>query len=243
MALAVAPASGENEQKARRTELKLVSVDGVKAAQRFAASRTGSVAFAVMTEDGQIRGFNVSTQFRSASVTKAMLMVAVLRRAANRPLSGGEQALLKPMITESDNKAAQTVYRSVGDLGLLAISSAVHMRHFQPVGALFETRITAADQARLFLRIDRLAPNRHRAYARQLLSGIVAPQRWGIAPIAQARHFRVFFKSGWRKGIEHQVALLERTGRRIALAVLTSGESAAYGRATEAGIASRVLAR
>ena len=101
---------------------------------------------------------------------------------------------------------------------------------------------TARDMTRLFLRIDRLVPERHRAYARALLSGIIGPQRWGIAPVAQARHFAVFFKSGWRKKIEHQVALLERFGRRIALAVLTSGESAADGRATEAGIASRILA-
>lgn len=219
-----------------------MSATGIRDAQRFAASRTGVVGFAVMTENGHIQGYNASAQFRSASVTKAMLLVAVLRRAATRALSGGEKALLKPMITESDNKAALTVYRSVGDLGLLAIGHAVHMRSFQPVGALFETRITPADQARLFLRIDRLAPKRHRGYARQLLAGIVAPQRWGIAPVAAARHFKVFFKSGWRKGIEHQVALLERAGRRIALAVLTSGEAAAYGRATEAGIASRVLA-
>jgi hypothetical protein len=68
------------------------------------------------------------------------------------------------------------------------------------------------------------------------------PQRWGIVGVATARHFKVFFKGGWREGIEHQVALLERFGRRIALAVLTSGESAADGRSTEAGIASRVLA-
>ena len=58
----------------------------------------------------------------------------------------------------------------------------------------------------------------------------------------RARHFTVFFKSGWREDIEHQVALLERFGKRLSLAVLTSGESAAAGRATEAGIAARVLA-
>ena len=49
-------------------------------------------------------------------------------------------------------------------------------------------------------------------------------------------------EGGWRAGIDHQVALLERFDRLIALAVFTSGESAADGRATEAGIASRVLA-
>jgi Beta-lactamase enzyme family len=220
----------------------LVSSSGIGEAQRFAAARTGEVAFAVMTEDGQIRGFNASAQFRSASVTKAMLMVAVLRRARARPVSAHEKALLKPMITASDNEAADTVYAAVGDLGLQAVAHAAHMRNFLGVGALFESRITAADQVRLFLQIDRLVPKRHRAYARQLLSGIIAPHRWGIVPVAQARHFQVFFKGGWREDIEHQVALLERFGRRIALAVLTSGESSTTGRATEAGIASRVLA-
>ena len=195
-----------------------------------------------MTESGRISGYNADLQFRSASVTKAMLLVAVLRHAGTRPLSAHEKALLKPMITESDNDAAETIYASFGDLGLQAVAQAAHMRNFLGVGALFESRITAADQVRLFLRIDRLVPERHRAYARALLSGIIGPQRWGIAPVAQARHFTVFFKSGWRKKIEHQVALLERFGRRIALAVLTSGESAADGRATEAGIASRILA-
>jgi hypothetical protein len=195
-----------------------------------------------MTEDGRIRGRNLSTQFRSASVTKAMLMVAIMRRAPTRPLSAHEKALLKPMITASDNEAAETVYKTVGDLGLQAVAHAAHMRNFLGVGALFETRITAADQVRLFLRIDQLVPERHHAYARELLSSIIGPQRWGIAAVATARHFKVFFKSGWREDLEHQVALLERFGRRIALAVLTSGETAATGRATEAGVASRVLA-
>ncbi len=146
------------------------------------------------------------------------------------------------MITASDNKAADKVYDGVGDLGLQAVARAARMRHFLGVGALYETRTTAADQARFFLRIDRLVPARHRAYLRELLAGVIAPQRWGIVPVAATRHFTVFFKSGWREGIEHQVALLERAGRRVALAVLTSGESAAVGRATQAGIAARVLA-
>jgi hypothetical protein len=68
-------------------------------------------------------------------------------------------------------------------------------------------------------------------------------QRWGIAPVAEERGFHVMFKGGWRIGIFHQVALLERDGRRIAVAVLTSGTDHGYGRETQAGIAARVLAR
>lgn len=87
-------------------------------------------------------------------------------------------------------------------------------------------------------------PERHRAYTRALLGGIVPWQRWGIAPVASARDFAIFFKGGWRHQLVHQVALLERAGRRVALAILTSGEAtSAYGQATLAGIAARVLAR
>lgn len=171
-----------------------------------------------------------------------MLLVAVLRRAPDRALTEQEDALLRPMITRSSNKAARTVYDTYGDTALTDVARAARMTHFQAVGAPFEVRITAADQARLFLRIDTLVPERHRAYARELLQGIVPRQRWGIAPVAERRGFQVFFKSGWRKGIAHQAALLERDGRRVALAVLTSGEpTLAYGQATLAGIAARVL--
>jgi hypothetical protein len=198
----------------------------------------------VATPDGRIRGANLTTEHRSASVVKAMLLVAVLRRAPRRPLRPAETKLLKPMIVRSSNRTARTVYATVGDQGLQAVARAAHMRGLRTVGAVFETRITAADQARLFLRIDKLVPKRHRAYARALLAGIVKPQRWGIAPVARSRHYRIFFKGGWRKGITHQVALLEREGRRVALAILTTGEpTLAYGEATLAGIAARALQR
>jgi hypothetical protein len=175
-------------------------------------------------------------------MSKAMLLVAALRGASDRSLAAHEHALLRPMITESSNDAAREVYDAYGDTALIAVARAAGMTRFQAVGAPFEMRITAADQARFFLRIDKLVPKRHRAYARQLLGGIVKGQRWGIAPVAERRHFRVYFKGGWRKGITHQAALLERDGRRIALAVLTSdGPSVAYGQATLAGVAARVL--
>ena len=153
-----------------------------------------------MAADGRVHGHNADVQFRSASMTKAMLMVAVLRGAATRPLTSREKRWLGPMITESDNDAGRKVYRRVGDVGLSAVASAARMRHFLPVGALFEARITAADQARFFLRIDRLVPKRHRDYARALLAGIVGPQRWGIAPVAAAPPLRRLLQGGLAQG-------------------------------------------
>ena len=223
-------------------EPRLEAWGGVEEARRWARRRAGTVAFAVLRPGGAIRGVQVDRRFPSASVVKAMLALAVVREARNRDLSAGERALLGPMIAVSDNDAASTLYRRVGGAGLYSVARAARMTRFADVGNWADAQITAGDQARLFLRIDRLAPERHRGYLRRLLGSIVSWQRWGIAPVAGRRGFEIMFKGGWRTAIAHQVALLQRDGRRMSLAVLTSGSpSDAYGRATEEGIAARVL--
>lgn len=225
-------------------EPRIVAWGGVEEARRWARRRAGTVAFAVARPGGAIHGLQVDHRFPSASVVKAMLALAVLREARNRDLTASERALLGPMITVSDNNAASTIYRRVGGAGLYRVAHAARMTRFADVGNWADAQLTAADQVRLFVQIDRLVPRRHRAYLRHLLGSIVAWQRWGIAPVARRRGFAIMFKGGWRTAIAHQVALLERDGTRISLAVLTSGSpSGAYGRETEAGIAARVLAR
>jgi hypothetical protein len=220
----------------------LATARGIAAARRFARTRAGTVAFAVLDEAGRLRGLRRTVQFPSASVSKAMLMVAVLRRARDRALTAPERALLRPMVTASDNDAADAVYAAVGGPALSAVAAAAGSRRFGELGHWAAEQITAADQARLFLRIDALVPARHRAYARALLSSIIPAQRWGIAPVARRRAMRIFFKGGWRAGIVHQVALLERGGRRVSLAILCRDPpSQAYGQATLKGIAARVL--
>lgn len=224
-------------------EPRLVALGGIQEAQRFARRRGGTIGFAVAVPGERIRGVNVNHRFYSASVVKAMLALAVVRAARDRALTAGERALLRPMITVSDNAAASTVYARVGRDALLRIARAAGMTRFDVGFNWADALLTARDQARLFLRIDRLAPRRHRSYLRELLGSIVSWQRWGIAPVAEERGFHIMFKGGWRIGIFHQVALLERDGRRIALAVLTSGTDHGYGRETQAGIAARVLGR
>jgi beta-lactamase family protein len=223
---------------------RLLDRGGIARARRWARRREGAVAFAVKAPGRPIRGLRAGRQFPSASVVKAMLALAVVREARHRDLTASERALLTPMIRESDNDAADDVYFGlVGGVGLQRVARAAHMRRFTEVGYWANELITAADQARLFVRIDRLAPRRHRRFLRRLLASIVPWQRWGIAPLAERRGFHVMFKGGWRIGIGHQVALLERDGRRVALAVLTSGTGDPYARATEAGIARRLLAK
>jgi hypothetical protein len=218
----------------------------VKAARGWAAKRIGDVSFAVRTER---RGWSwrAGTRYRSASLVKAMLLVAYLRRGdvRHRPLRAGERALLDPMVRFSDNDAASAIHLRVGLPALSALARRVGMRHFLPHPAWGGSTVTAIDQARFFLRIDRLIPRRHRPYAMRLLRGIIAGQRWGI-PEARPRGWRVAFKGGWGKGVtrqvDHQAALLTNHGMRVSIAVLTADNpSDGYGFATVRGVAARLL--
>jgi hypothetical protein len=221
----------------------IVRPGGVRAARRFARARAGTVSFAVIGGGTGLRGLRQGRHQPSASLSKAMVLAAVLRAARDRPLTGAERALLGPMVTRSDNDAAIAAYALVGPPGMLDVARAAGMRSFVDVGHWSDAQVTAADQARLFWRLDHVLPPRHRAYARRLLAGIVPPQRWGLAPVAERRGLRVLFKGGWRRGLTHQAARLERGGRHAALAVLIAGgPKGAYDRATIAGIARRVLA-
>ena len=126
------------------------------------------------------------------------MLVAYLRHIGRRPPRPAERAQLGPMITRSDNGRADTVYRWVGDAALRALAARAGMRSFSVSGYWGYAQITAADQARFFLRIDRLVPPASRRYARRLLSSVVSWQRWGFSRAAHRAGFRIFFKGGWR---------------------------------------------
>ena len=215
-------------------------------ARAWAAQRQGDVSFAVRTER---RGWSWrgAATYRSASLVKAMLLVAYLRRGdvRGRALRPSERALLGPMIRVSDNRAADAVHARVGLAALSRLARRVGMRHFLPHPVWGGSTIAAADQARLFLRIDRLVPARHRRYALGLLRGVVPAQRWGIAQAVPAG-WRIAFKGGWGRGVtrqvDHQAGLLTRGRMRVAIAVLSADNpSDAYGAATLRGVAARVL--
>jgi hypothetical protein len=241
---ALVTAGHGNAHKTQAALRELTSTAGIRAAQRFARSRQGVVAFAVLDQRNRLRGLHRTQRFYSASVVKAMMMVAVLRRAEGRRLTNFERSLLWPMITRSDNDTASAIYGQIGDGGLIAVARAAGMRKFRPSSVWGNSHITAADQVRFFIKIDKLVPGAHRRYARKLLSSIIGPQRWGIPRIAKSKGLKTFFKGGWRDGLTHQVALVERGRSRVALAVLTTGApSQKYSHQTIARVAKRVLRR
>jgi hypothetical protein len=179
----------------------------------------------------------------SASVVKAMMMIAYLNReeVRDRELDESDRALLDPMIRRSSNRAANTVYGIVGAEGLYRVARRVGMRHFSTMPVWGGSQITAADQTKLFLRIERYVARRHRDTALDLLGSVVGYQRWGIAR-ARPRGWELYFKGGWTPNVQNQVGLYRRDGQRIAIAVLTAGSPYPwYGRETERGIARHLL--
>jgi hypothetical protein len=118
------------------------------------------------------------------------------------------------------------------------------MHRFRDVGYWSDAVLTPADQVRLFSRIDRLIPNPHRGYLRRLLRSVTGPQRWGIAAVADHRGWRILFKGGWRPGLANQTALVENSGRRVAVSVLSDhNPSQQYGIDTIRGVAQRLIGR
>jgi hypothetical protein len=220
----------------------------IERARRYLSGRAGVKAFAVVTTEGRLYGANVHRRFVSASVVKAMLLVAYLRKLHHeqRGLDSYSRSLLYPMIHVSDNTAATKVWSIVGDSRLRRLAKHAGMKDFSIEGIWANAMISAADQARFFYDIKRLVPHKFRHYALDLLSHITSSQSWGIPAVARPRGWKVFFKGGWRgtsRGqLVHQVARLERSDSRIAMAVMTDGDpSMGYGIQSIEGTAGRLL--
>jgi hypothetical protein len=218
----------------------------IEDARKFVAGRRGHVGFAVVDEEGNLHGHNAAAHFESASVVKAMLMVAYLNDPGvrDRPLTQADRELLDPMIRWSDNVAATRVRDMVGNEALERLAQRVGMKRFSTAVIWGSTQITAADQAKLFLKIDRYVVKRHRPVAMHLLSTVVRAQRWGVGRV-RPRSWALYFKGGWGDGsgaVDHQVALLRRGRRRVAVAILTTGNpSHEYGKETLRGVARLLL--
>jgi hypothetical protein len=102
----------------------------VAAAIAYASHRHGTIAFAVRRESGSW-GRHASRTFPSASVLKAMLLVAYLDLPSvrARPLGPSDRTLLAPMIRRSANAVAGRI------LGLVGQAACAHSRTAQACAA------------------------------------------------------------------------------------------------------------
>jgi hypothetical protein len=223
------------------------TVSAMRKAWSFARRRGGQVSFAVVDTTGRMRTRDGGRLYVSASVVKAMLLVAELRRLRQEGLllDPATEEQLEAMITYSDNDAADSIYQRVGDPGLLAVARLARMRRFTVAGYWGNAQVTAADLARFFAGLRKLLPRPYRRTGLDLLASVIPEQRWGL-PRAARGGWTVYFKGGWRateRGeLVHQAAWLKDRKRRLAIAVLTDAQpSQLHAIHTVRGIADRLL--
>jgi len=206
------------------------------------AGRTDSIAFSV--NDARTRttcGYRTSAHYDSASVVKATIMGAVLRRALDRHrhLTSSEVSLLTRMITHSDNNAATALWNSLGRsrmqsfLNLAGLTQTTLGRG----GYWGLTRITARDEMRLltlYAEPNPVLSERSRAYGLKLMHEVVASQRWGT-PYGTPKGVTWHVKNGWlprstRGWRVHSLGVFTGSGRDYRMAVLTDDNpSMSYG--------------
>ena len=245
---ALEPQAGEPRRPMReRRPDRFPDADRIQAASAYAEAREGSVSFAVIDSRGRLRGREPDRLYSAASIVKAMVLSAELRRLAadDAELDESTASLLKAMITASDNDAADAIYARVGDAGLHEVANRAGMTGFTIAGHWGNAQVTAADMARFFGDLDRMLPERHREFGQSLFGSVIESQSWGI-PVAAGDRWATRFKGGWLPdhALVHQAAELREVGgpREIAMAILTDEQpSHGYGVETVEGVAARLL--
>jgi Beta-lactamase enzyme family len=243
----------DRQLRPQRTKPKpppaMPNVSAMRRAWRFARRRGGQVSIAVVDTKGQMRTRQGGRLYPSASIVKAMLLVAELHRLRQQglPLDPLTEDVLEAMITYSDNDAADAIYQRVGDPGLIAVARSARMRRFTVAGYWGNAQVTAADMAHFFSRVRRLLPRPYRRTGLRLLASVIPEQSWGV-PRAARGSWKAHFKGGWRTTgsgqLVHQAAWLRDGNRDLAIAVLTDAQpSQLHAIHTVRGIADRLLAQ
>jgi beta-lactamase class A len=217
------------------------------------AGRTSTVAVGV--DDP---GFGVTCRLRadqnfdSASVVKVIILGALLRQAQeqHRYLTPQEDQEATIMITKSDNDAATALWQALGRAALQHLLRLAGMNQtvLGPDGYWGLTQITAQDQLKLLSLLDNantVLNGASRHYALDLMSRVVAAQRWGV-PAGTPIGFTIHVKNGWlarptRGWRINSIGSFSGHDRTYAIVVLTQDNaSMAYGVTTVENVARAV---
>jgi beta-lactamase class A len=213
----------------------------------------GRVSAVAVRVDDPGRGLgcwlNSSEHFDSASVVKATILGALLRRAEDqhRHLTGTEAGLARAMITRSDNDAASALWAELGRHSLQHFLNLAGMTHTSlgPGGYWGLTQITASDEVlllRLLLTRNPVLGTVSRDYALRLMAQVIPSQRWGV-PAGAPTRLTVHVKNGWlplpTHGWRiHSIGCFTGRGGGYSIAVLTQDNpTMGYGIATIEAIA------
>ena len=243
-----APSPPQATPKPRRAEPAWPAESAEKNARRIAEDREGVVSFAAIGPGGRTLGFDADRRFFSASLSKAMLLVAELRRLRreNLSLDATTKNTLTQMITFSDNLAADVIYARVGDAGLNEVAKIAGMAEYSgDVGHWSNVQFSASDLALFMSKLEELLDLPGGEAGSEMLASVIPSQAWGI-PQSAPDDARVRFKGGWRPTdtgeLVHQAARVDQDGKSYSVAVLTDGNpSMPYGEETIRMIAGELL--
>jgi hypothetical protein len=174
---------------------------GIDAAVRH---RVSTVAVAVSDPATGLQCWlNGSEHFDSASVVKATILGALLRRAQDRhvALTRTEATLATEMITRSDNNAASALWDDVGRRYLQHFLNLAGMTatYLGPGPYWGLTRITAYDETLLLHRLltkNTVLDTSSRDYELSLMARVIPSQRWGVTAGVPTR-LTAHVKNGW----------------------------------------------
>lgn len=177
-------------------------------------------------------------RFDTASIVKVDILAALLLQAQDtgRELSGQERALAEAMIERSDNSATDVLWQSIGyDAGLDAANERLGLSGTTagPRGSWGLTQTTSEDQVTLLRAVfdggGSPLTGGSRAYIAELMTGVVAGQRWGVSAAAGGEFA---LKNGWlprsRSGLWDVNSIGRVTGkdgRDYLMAVVSDGHA------------------
>jgi hypothetical protein len=217
----------------------------------YAATRTDNITVAV--EDlttGRFWQYRPGVVEHTASTLKVDILATLLTRAqaAGRPLTPQEQALAVPMIEDSLDSAADTLWTELGPGAVGDLERAVGMTSTVPAtdGIWGTTTTTALDRlamVRALVEPNGVLTDSSRAYVLDLMEHITPTQDWGatggVPPgvtVALKNGFAIV--NGWQINTEGWVS---GDGRDYLIGVLTDGNaSEGYGIDTVNAISSIV---
>jgi hypothetical protein len=215
----------------------------------YAATRADNVTVAVQDlTTNQIYQFRPGVAENTASTLKVDILATLLgqAQAAGRSLTPEEQSLAVPMIEESLDSAADTLWTRLGPGAVGAFERAEGMTSTVPAtdGVWGSTQTTALDRLAMIRTLaepNALLNDASRAYVLDLMEHITPSQDWG-ATAGVPPGVTVALKNGFATSIGWQInttGWVDGDGRDYLIAVLTNGNaSEQYGIDTVDGVSS-----
>jgi len=200
----------------------------------YVENREGQVSVALYdAKSGHTYSYQPNVSYDTASIVKATIMADLLHQAevTGQPLTDKEKSLMVPMIEESDNDAASTLWSDAGSAtGIENFLKAAGLSSTTPgLGGYWGlTSTTAMDEMnlmKLYAFPNSLLDDSDREYGLNLMENVVDWEDWGVSTGPQG-NATVALKNGWSPASDddwriNSIGYVEGDGRDYVIAVLT----------------------